>query len=140
MLKMGCFSGRIQNVPNSVGGTLGPDGKMRTGEVISNCFNPPQYRPETNLLGFRVLIWTPAGRVIREALDRAKTPSPQRKRLKFASLVCDAKSRARRPRLLDRLTPLPKETWALVMQLLEARAGRRGVDGCGNFAASSGGG
>ena len=74
--------------------------------------------------------------MIREALDRAKTPSPQRKRLKFASLVCDAKSRARRPRLLGRLTPLPKETWALVTQLLEARAGRRGVNGCGNFAAS----
>ena len=71
--------------------------------------------------------------MIREALDRAKTPSPQRKRLKFASLVCDAKSRAR---LLGRLTPLPKETWALVTQLLEARAGRRGVDSCGNFAAS----
>ena len=30
--------------------------------------------------------------MIREALDRAKTPSPQRKRLKFASLVCDAKT------------------------------------------------
>ena len=41
-----------------------------------------------------------------------------------------------RPRLLGRLTPLPKETWALVTQLLEARAGRRGVDGRGNFAAS----
>ena len=38
--------------------------------------------------------------------------------------------------MLGRLTPLPKETWALVTQLLEARAGRRGVDGCGNFAAS----
>ena len=73
--------------------------------------------------------------MIREALDRAKTPRPQRKRLKFASLVCDAKSRARRPRLRGRLTPLPKETWALVTQL-QARAGRRGVDGCGNFAAS----
>ena len=38
--------------------------------------------------------------------------------------------------MLGRLTPLRKETWALVTQLLEARAGRRGVDGCGNFAAS----
>ena len=56
------------------------------------CFNPPQYRPETNLLGFRVLTWKPAGRVMREALDRAKTPSPQRKRLKFASLICDGLS------------------------------------------------
>ena len=36
MLKMGCFSGRIQNVPKSVGGTLGPDGKMRTGKPLSN--------------------------------------------------------------------------------------------------------
>ena len=76
--------------------------------------------------------------MIREALDRAKTPSPQRKRLKFASLVCDAKSRVRRPRLLGRLTPLPKETWALVTQLLEARAGRRGVGkGCRNLIASA---
>ena len=31
--------------------------------------------------------------------------------------------------LLGRFTPLPKETWALVTQLLEARAGRQGVDG-----------
>ena len=36
MLKIGCFSGRIQNVPKSVGGTLGPDGKMRTGEATTN--------------------------------------------------------------------------------------------------------
>ena len=37
MLKIGCFSGRIQNVPKSVGGTLGPDGKMWTGEATTNC-------------------------------------------------------------------------------------------------------
>ena len=36
MLKKGCFSGCIQNVPKSVGGTLGPDGKMRTGEATTN--------------------------------------------------------------------------------------------------------
>ena len=36
MLKIGCFSGRIQNVPKSVGGTLGPHGKMRTGKPLSN--------------------------------------------------------------------------------------------------------
>ena len=30
---MGCFSGRIQNDPKSVGGTPGLDGKMRTGEA-----------------------------------------------------------------------------------------------------------
>ena len=35
MLKMGCFSGRVQNVPKSVGGTLGLDGKMRTGLTLS---------------------------------------------------------------------------------------------------------
>ena len=34
MLKIGCFSGRIQNVPKS--GALGPDGKMRTGKPLSN--------------------------------------------------------------------------------------------------------
>ena len=45
MLKIGCFSGRIQNVPKSVGGTLGPDGKMRTGEVTSNCLNPTGASP-----------------------------------------------------------------------------------------------
>ena len=36
MLKIGCFSGRIWIVPKSVGGTLWPDGKMRTGEPLSN--------------------------------------------------------------------------------------------------------
>ena len=40
MLKMGCFSGRIQNVTKSVGGTLGPDGKMRTGEADRNGSKP----------------------------------------------------------------------------------------------------
>ena len=38
MLKIGCFSGRIQNVPKSVGGTLGPDGKMWTGEATTNSY------------------------------------------------------------------------------------------------------
>ena len=71
------------------------DPKGRGAARRGGCFNPPQYRPETNLLGFRVLIWTPAGRMIREALDRAKTTSPQRKRLKFASLFCDGLSFAR---------------------------------------------
>ena len=41
MLKKGCFSGCIQNVPKSVGGTLGPDGKMRTGEATTNSPSPP---------------------------------------------------------------------------------------------------
>ena len=52
---------------------LDPEG--RGAARRGGCFNPPQYRPETNLLGFRVSIWTPAGRVKREALDRAKTTS-----------------------------------------------------------------
>ena len=55
---------------------LDPEG--RGAARRGGCFNPPQYRPDTNLLGFRVLIWSPAGRVIREALDRAKTTSPER--------------------------------------------------------------
>ena len=39
--------------------------------------------------------------------------------------------------MLARFTPRPKETWALVTQLLEARAGREGSTvGCGDFAAS----
>ena len=60
--------------------------------------------------------------MIREALDRAKTTSPQ--------LRATATS-------LGRFTPRPKETWALVTQLLEARAGREGSTvGCGDCAAS----
>ena len=38
---MGCFGGRIQNVPKSVWGTPGPDGNMRTGEAMSNSICPP---------------------------------------------------------------------------------------------------
>ena len=52
---------------------LDPEG--RGAARRGGCFNPPQYRPETNLLGFRVFIWTPAGQVKREALDRARATS-----------------------------------------------------------------
>ena len=52
---------------------LDPEGRGAARQ--GGCFNPPQYRPETNLLGFRVSVWTPAGRVKKEALDRAKTTS-----------------------------------------------------------------
>ena len=50
--------------------------------------------------------------------------------------VCILNLRRKESRAAATLTPLPKETWALVTQLLEARAGRQGVDGCGSFAAS----
>ena len=110
---------------------LDPEG--RGAARRGGCFNPPQYHPETNLLGFRVLIWTPAGRVIGDALERAKTTSPERKRLKRIRICIlrrfERKESQAPATSLGRLTPLQKETRAPTTQLLEACAGRQGVDG-----------
>ena len=65
--------------------------------------------------------------MIREALDRAKAQTLEVRILNLRRLEL-LESRAAAT-LLGRLTPHPKETWARVTQLREARAGRRGVDG-----------
>ena len=65
--------------------------------------------------------------MIREALDRAKAQTLEVRILNLRRLEL-LESRAAAT-LLGRLTPHPKETWARVSQLREARAGRRGVDG-----------
>ena len=65
--------------------------------------------------------------MIREALDRAKAQTLEVCILNLRRLEL-LESRAAAT-LLGRLTPHPKEKWARVSQLREARAGRRGVDG-----------
>ena len=65
--------------------------------------------------------------MIWEALDRAKAQTLEVRTLNLRRLEL-LESRAAAA-LLGRLTPHPKETWARVSQLREARAGRRGVDG-----------
>ena len=112
---------------------LDPEG--RGAARRGGCFNPPQYRPETNLLGFRVSIWTPAGRVKREALDRAKTTS-----------TLDIRATARtqrvamRPRCLANSRRFIRKRGRLRRSGLRlAQAGKESTAGCSDFAASAGG-
>ena len=89
MLKMGCFSGRIQNVPKSVGGTLGPDGKMRTGKPLSNSWGDTQISTDNP-------IWPcPFGEQIAGANDVQTHPKykdmPILHPLRFEICVCRSK-------------------------------------------------
>ena len=95
---------------------LDPEG--RGAARRGGCFNPPQYRPETNLLGFRVLIWSLAGRMIREALDRARQ---------------QAHSANAEIRIFILRRPELKESHAAATL---AQAGEGSTAGCGDFAAS----
>ena len=124
---------------------LDPEG--RGAARRGGCFNPPQYRPETNLLGFRVSIWTPAGRVKREALDRAKTTSTLDIR-KIYSATARAQRVAMRPCCLAnsrrfirkrgrlRRSGLRLGRPARSRQLAVATLPRAPAAGCDNFAAS----
>ena len=116
---------------------LDPEG--RGAARRGGCFNPPQYRPETNLLGFRVSIWIPAGRVKREALDRAKTTSTLDIR-QIYSATARAQRVAMRPRCLANSRRVIRKRGRLRRSGLRlAQAGKESTAGCSDFAASAGG-
>ena len=114
---------------------LDPEG--RGAARRGGCFNPPQYRPKTNLLGFRVSIWTPAGRVKREALDRAKTTSALDIR-KFILRRLEQRV-ATPPRCLANSRRFIRKRGRLRRSGLRlAQAGKESTAGCSDFAASAG--
>ena len=116
---------------------LDPEG--RGAARRGGCFNPPQYRPETNLLGFRVSIWTPAGQVEREALDRAKTTSTLDIR-QIYSATARAQRVAMRPRCLANSRRCIRKRGRLRRSgLRRAQAGKESTAGYSDFAASAGG-